>query len=105
MTSIITINKIDNSHLENVKSEMMQLGSPTIKAVWAEVYNAFVALEGSHRIAAAAELGITVVIDEVEYSDSLISDLGIDDSEDNTIENYVDTAWQRSNLTYDVETK
>ena len=62
----------DGKHLEEVKAEMIKLGSPVIKAVWMECYNHYAALEGCHRIRAAKELGLTPVIEEVEYSDKLV---------------------------------
>ena len=69
----------DATHLESVKSEMMILGAPTIKAVWMECYGMFAALEGCHRIRAAAELGLIPEIEEIEYSDEInVADLGLD---------------------------
>lgn len=56
-------------HLEYVKSEMERIGAPVIKAVWMECYNHWAALEGCHRIRAAHALGITPIIEEVDYSD------------------------------------
>ena len=65
----------DADHLEAVKAEMLTLGAPTIRAVWMEVYGAWVALEGCHRIRAAQALGLLPLIDEVEYSnDSIVLD-------------------------------
>jgi len=68
----------DTDHLEAVKSEMQTLGAPVIRAVWMECYGVWAALEGCHRIRAAAQLGLVPVIDEVEYSDESI-DLGGDE--------------------------
>ena len=62
----------DAEKLESVKSEMSVLGAPTIKAVWLEHLDLFAALEGCHRIRAAKELGLDVIIDEVEYSEDTI---------------------------------
>ena len=72
------------AHLELVKAEMVKLGPPTIKAVWMECYDLWAALEGCHRIRAAAELGLPVEIDEVEYSDKTLAELGCD-CEDETV--------------------
>lgn len=58
-----------DSHTDKVKQEMLTLGTPTIKAVWMECYNMFVALEGCNRLKAAKELGIDPIIEEVKYSD------------------------------------
>lgn len=71
MQIALTHNHFDASHLESVKSEMMTLGAPVIKAVWMECFGFWVAIEGCHRIRAAKDLGITPEIEAVEYSDDL----------------------------------
>ena len=55
----------DKNHLASVKNEMETLGAPEIKAIWSEVYGAWLAIEGCHRIRAAKELGITPTIIDV----------------------------------------
>lgn len=68
-------------HLALVKAQMADLGAPVIKAVWMDCHGHWAALEGSHRIRAAAELGLTPVIEEVEYSeDTTLESLGCDDA-------------------------
>jgi len=62
-------NHYDEAHLADVIEEMKTLGAPTIKAVWMECYGHWAAIEGSHRIRAAAALGLTPEIEEVAYSD------------------------------------
>ena len=62
----------NEKHLEEVKTEMIKLGAPVIKAVWMECYGHYAALEGCHRIRAAKDLGLTPEIEEVEYSDELV---------------------------------
>ena len=74
MKIILPHDHYDVEHLETVKAEMQDLGAPTIKAVWMEVYDAWVALEGCHRIRAAAELGLTPEIDEIEWGDTITTD-------------------------------
>lgn len=64
----------DERHLEAVKAEMRILGAPTIKAVWMECWGVWAALEGCHRIRAAAELGLIPEIDEIEYSVEITTD-------------------------------
>jgi hypothetical protein len=60
---LVSPNKVDPKKLAVVKSEMERLGPPTIRAYWdGEKY---IALEGSHRAAAAKELGMTPNIKEV----------------------------------------
>lgn len=99
---IIAINQPDSAHLAEVITEMAELGTPTIKAVWMEVYNHWVALEGSHRLAAAQALGLEPEIEEVEYDEEVtLADLGCDDSGDGcTVADICDSAWERSNLVY-----
>jgi hypothetical protein len=58
------------------QGEMETLGAPTIKAIWSEVYGAWMAVEGCHRLRAAAELGMTPVIEDV--SDEAIVTMQID---------------------------
>lgn len=67
--NIITVNKIDKVHLEVVKDEMAVKGAPVIKAVYNDAYGAYIAFEGSHRIAAAKELGLTPIIAEIQFED------------------------------------
>ena len=56
MTTVYTINKADPAHLESVKAEMAKLGAPQIDVVDCGAY--YMALEGSHRLIAAEELGV-----------------------------------------------
>jgi hypothetical protein len=102
---IIPINEIETEHLSEVKVSMLEMGSPIIKAVWVECWNAWVALEGSHRIAAALELGLSVGIEEVEYSDALLTDLGIEDGAYSgmTVEDHVDGAYDSAHLMVEID--
>lgn len=56
MATVYTINQVDAGHLERVKAEMLKLGAPTIRAVDCGDY--LMALEGSHRLIAAEEMGL-----------------------------------------------
>lgn len=56
MFTVVAIHKPLTDHLNSVKAEMEKLGVPEIKVVDCGDY--YMALEGSHRIAAAAESGI-----------------------------------------------
>lgn len=80
MQTIYTINTPEAAHLAAIKAEMTTLGSPTIRAFWNG--DAWLAIEGSHRIAAAAALGLPVIIDEVDEDDAAeghdIQDLAAD---------------------------
>ena len=81
----------DGEKLQRVIKEMEVLGTPEIHAVWMEVYDHWVALEGCHRIRAAKELGLIPEIIEVEYSDEMASSaLGYDGDEDYPISEICD---------------
>lgn len=61
--TIMAPNKTNPMHLERVIGEMKTLGAPEVRAYWdGEKY---IALEGSHRLAAAEALGMTPTINEV----------------------------------------
>lgn len=53
---IYAINRPDADHLNAVTDEMLTLGAPTIRVVDCGDY--YMALEGSHRLAAAHALGL-----------------------------------------------
>ena len=83
----------NSEKLERVKEEMKVLGAPKIHAVWMECYGHWAALEGSHRIRAAKELGLTPEIIEVDYSDEMASTiLGYDGDEDYPISEICDSS-------------
>lgn len=68
---IMTCNGIDDKHLANVTKEMQTLGAPSIRAIYdGEMYYA---LEGSHRLLAAKNLGLIPNIIEVDYNDDIIT--------------------------------
>jgi hypothetical protein len=76
-------NHFDKEHLETVKKEMKELGPPKIHSVWLECYGMWAAIEGSHRLRAAKDLGLRPEIIEVEYSDyETLADYNCDDSGD-----------------------
>lgn len=79
-TTIALMHKhYDVQHLADVVAQMQVMGAPTIKAVWLECHGVWAALEGCHRIRAAAKLGLAVEIDEVEYDDGVtLVELGLD---------------------------
>lgn len=70
MTIVLLHSHYDESHLEEVKTEMKSLGSPKIKGIWDEARSMWIALEGCHRIRAAKDLGLEPeMIDVGEYDD------------------------------------
>ena len=64
MTLIILVNDTNPAHLEMVKAEMMVLGSPTIRAI--DGGDCLIAIEGSHRLRAAEELGLMVKVEIID---------------------------------------
>lgn len=79
MTTIILVNDIDSDKLEAVKNEMRTLGAPMIRAI--DGGDHLIAIEGSHRLRAAEDLGIPVNIEIVD-EDSTV-DLDTLDWDDN----------------------
>ena len=69
MIRVYLVNGIDDELLEEVKAEMQVLGSPTIRVYDAQDY--YYALEGSHRLTAAAELGLAVKFDVIDGDDEI----------------------------------
>ena len=88
----------DTTKLDAVIADMKVMGIPTIKAVWSEAYDMWVALEGCHRLRAAQSLGITPDIEEVEYSDEVIT---MDSGDDYTISEIVDDAYRSRVLSFE----
>lgn len=76
---ISAINLTDKIHLAEVIEEMKALGAPVIRVY--DNGDEIVALEGSHRLAAAAALDPTPVIVRVNEADEMETDLDIYDDE------------------------
>ena len=56
MATVYAIHGADLKRLETIKTEMATLGPPTLRVV--DCGDFFMALEGSHRLAAAQDLGL-----------------------------------------------
>jgi hypothetical protein len=74
MQTLFTMHAVDPAKLDVVKTEMRAMGAPTLRVVDCGDY--YMALEGVHRFAAAAELAIApelIVLDQDELveADSL----------------------------------
>ena len=69
MTTIYAIHAPLADRLEVVKAEMATLGAPTIRVV--DCGDHYMALEGSHRIAAAHALGLTPELVIYDQDDAL----------------------------------
>lgn len=72
ITTIYAIHGVDDDHLAEVVAEMRRLGAPTIRVV--DCGDHYQALEGSHRLAAAAELGLVPNLDVLEQDDLVPAD-------------------------------
>lgn len=89
MTTIALYHKHYNQkHLDEVKAEMLKLGTPEIRAIWSEVYGVWMAVEGCHRLRAAHELGLTPIIVDVTNDETVTIE---NDGEDVTV-NVMDEA-------------
>lgn len=74
---IIAPHAVDKSstHYESVIAYMREHGAPAIRAVYSSEYDCWLAVEGSHRLAAAEALGLTPEIIAVQWSDTIEHDL------------------------------
>ena len=72
MTTLYTMHAVDQKKLADVVAEMARLGSPKIRAVDCGDY--LVAIEGVHRIAAAAQLCIALDLDILGQDDLVAAD-------------------------------
>lgn len=70
--SLYTPHKVDGAKLEAVTADMARLGAPTIRVV--DCGDHYMALEGCHRLAAAAALGIAPNLVILEQEDLVDAD-------------------------------
>jgi hypothetical protein len=83
ITALYTIHAVDVDKKNDVIKEMRVMGSPTIRVVDCGDY--YMALEGVHRIAAAAELNLPLDLDILEQDDLIdASTLDWQDLQDET---------------------
>ena len=87
----------NEGHLASVTEEMRTLGVPTIKAVWMETWQMWVAMEACHRLRAAHALGLVPVIEEMDYSDEMIV---MDDGDQVVVSAICDDAYNAQMLTF-----
>jgi len=69
MTTIYAIHAPFAEKLATVKAEMEALGAPTIRVV--DCGDHYMALEGSHRLAAAHALGLEPILTVIDQDDDL----------------------------------
>ena len=75
------LHDVSENHLDTVIAQMQTIGSPTIRAINCGDY--YKAVEGTHRLAAAAILGLAVNIVLIEQDDVIsASNLDLQDLED-----------------------
>jgi hypothetical protein len=55
----------NQAHLNRVTAIMRVRGAPTIRCIWSEYYDMWLAVEGCHRLRAAKDLGLVPVIKDV----------------------------------------
>lgn len=80
MATVITINPTDADHLAQVTAEMAVRGAPTIRCIRDETQGVILALEGSHRLAAAKALNIDPDFVFLDDDDTLTcAEIGFDD--------------------------
>jgi hypothetical protein len=72
VATLFTIHAVVQAKLEGVVAEMAVMGSPRIRAVNCGDY--LMALEGVHRIAAAAQLGVALDLEILEQNDLVAAD-------------------------------
>jgi hypothetical protein len=107
MRQIIALHAIKQDKLETVKTEMLRLGAPTIRCV--EDGNGLWAVEGTHRLAAAAALGLTPVVEILDGDDETeIQHLDLDGLDDQTmtlaeVRAYVVDTSDQSRVIYRIE--
>ena len=83
MEIILTHKHFEQSHLEEVKNIMVTMGAPKIKAIWSEIYGAWLAVEGCHRIRAAKELNLIPEIIDISEDETVIMQIDGEDEEVN----------------------
>lgn len=71
MDIILYHNHYDIQHLNAVAAQMQTLGAPAIRAIWSDVYGAWMAVEGCHRVRAAKALGLTPTIIDVSNDETV----------------------------------
>ena len=70
--SLYLIHAVEATKLAAVKAEMLKLGAPTVRVV--DCGDHYMALEGCHRLAAAAELGIAPSLTILDQNDMVDAD-------------------------------
>jgi hypothetical protein len=106
--TVVAAHGVDDEHLSDVASQMATLGAPTVRAI--EIAGVLYAIEGTHRLAAAAQLGVQPAIDVVADGDAddaqIITGLDLDDRSEWTVgdlRDYLGAPIDEDRATYAVE--
>ena len=70
--SLYLIHAVEATKLAAVKAEMLRLGAPTVRVV--DCGDHYMAIEGCHRLTAAADLGIAPVLVVLSQDDMIDAD-------------------------------
>jgi len=96
-------NHYNEQHLEAVKAEMETLGAPTIRCIWSEIYEMWMAVEGCHRLRAAAALGITPVVQDITNDETATIQIDEEDTAVNVAdlaEELQGAAWKAESIEF-----
>jgi hypothetical protein len=64
----------ESAHYAEVRAQMMTMGAPRIRAIWDTAHDMWIAIEGSHRLAVASELGLLPLIEDVGGDEEIAHD-------------------------------
>lgn len=70
--TLYTIHAVDADKLAGIVADMLALGAPTIRVV--DCGDHYIAIEGVHRLAACAQLGIAPILNVLEQDDLVDAD-------------------------------
>ena len=104
MRIILFHKQYSEEHLAKVTEEMKELGAPTIRAIWSEMYGEWMAVEGCHRIRAAKTLGLTPIIEDISEDETVTIECdGYDETfpVSELFEELQDGAWQSAGIKFE----
>lgn len=96
-------NHYNEQHLDQVKDEMKKRGEPIIRAIWSEIHGEWMAVEGSHRIRAAHELGMGVNIEDISNQENAIIQIdgeNVNVSVADLSQELQDEAWKKQGFSF-----
>lgn len=100
---VVPPNAPNRLHLSRVREEMQRRRRPTIRVYWCVEHELAYALEGSHRLAAAASLGVAPKLKRMSLDDRMRHDFS-DLKNPCTVREVVRYLWSDPiDLTYEVD--